>query len=107
MATIAFIGLGNMGGPMAANLAQAGHDVNAFDLSGAALNQAVEAGCNAADSAQHAVRGMHRVACDAQHAMRGMRCVACDTWHAPCGMRCAAGALCDIRCVTCAVLRAP
>ncbi|MBS97388.1 MAG: 3-hydroxyisobutyrate dehydrogenase [Oceanospirillaceae bacterium] len=57
MATIAFIGLGNMGGPMAANLAQAGHDVNAFDLSGAALNQAVEAGCNAADSAQHAVRG--------------------------------------------------
>ena len=27
MATVAFIGLGNMGGPMAANLAKAGHQV--------------------------------------------------------------------------------
>ena len=33
MATIAFIGLGNMGGGMAANLAKAGHRVLAFDLS--------------------------------------------------------------------------
>ena len=33
MARIAFIGLGNMGGGMAANLAKAGHDVRAFDLS--------------------------------------------------------------------------
>ncbi|MGY3648839.1 3-hydroxyisobutyrate dehydrogenase-like beta-hydroxyacid dehydrogenase [Bradyrhizobium sp. LM4.3] len=32
MATIAFIGLGNMGGPMAANLVKAGHKVVAFDL---------------------------------------------------------------------------
>ena len=32
MATIAFIGLGNMGGPMAANLVKAGHQVIAFDL---------------------------------------------------------------------------
>ena len=30
---IAFIGLGNMGGGMAANLVKAGHQVNAFDLS--------------------------------------------------------------------------
>ena len=34
MANIAFIGLGNMGGPMAANLVKAGHKVIAFDLVG-------------------------------------------------------------------------
>ena len=32
MATIAFIGLGNMGNPMAANLVKAGHTVQGFDL---------------------------------------------------------------------------
>ena len=32
MATVAFIGLGNMGGPMAANLVKAGHSVRGFDL---------------------------------------------------------------------------
>ncbi len=42
---IAFIGLGNMGGGMAANLVKAGHDVRAFDLSEAALAAAQEAGC--------------------------------------------------------------
>ncbi|XKH59024.1 3-hydroxyisobutyrate dehydrogenase [Halomonas sediminis] len=57
MATIAFIGLGNMGGPMAANLAKAGHEVRAFDLSQAVLNTAVEQGCKAAQSAQEAVKG--------------------------------------------------
>ena len=31
MATIAFLGLGNMGGPMAANLVAAGHTVRGFD----------------------------------------------------------------------------
>jgi UDP-N-acetyl-D-mannosaminuronate dehydrogenase len=40
VARIAFIGLGNMGGGMAANLAQAGHDVRAFDLSADALDRA-------------------------------------------------------------------
>ena len=40
MANIAFIGLGNMGGPMAANLVKAGHKVIAFDLVGAAREQA-------------------------------------------------------------------
>ena len=30
---IAFIGLGNMGGPMALNLHKAGHTLSAFDLS--------------------------------------------------------------------------
>lgn len=58
MATIAFIGLGNMGGPMAANLAKAGHSVKAFDLSTKALAQAAEAGCQTAGSAQDAVKGV-------------------------------------------------
>ncbi|WP_174280078.1 NAD(P)-binding domain-containing protein, partial [Sphingomonas bacterium] len=40
MTRIAFIGLGNMGGGMAANLARAGHDVRAFDLSDGALTRA-------------------------------------------------------------------
>ena len=42
MAKLAFIGLGNMGSGMAANLVKAGHDVKAFDLSPAAVAQAVE-----------------------------------------------------------------
>jgi 3-hydroxyisobutyrate dehydrogenase-like beta-hydroxyacid dehydrogenase len=37
---VAFIGLGNMGGGMAANQAKAGHAVSAFDLSAAALDRA-------------------------------------------------------------------
>ncbi len=42
---IAVIGLGNMGGGMAANLVKAGHDVHAFDLSDVALAQARANGC--------------------------------------------------------------
>ena len=57
MAKIAFIGLGNMGGPMAANLAKAQHHVVAFDLSEAALNTAVEKGAHKASSAAEAVKG--------------------------------------------------
>ncbi len=53
---IAFIGLGNMGGGMAANQAKAGHAVSAFDLSAAALERAVAAGCVASDSVAAAVR---------------------------------------------------
>lgn len=56
MTAIAFIGLGNMGGPMAANLVKAGHSVGAFDLSREALERAVEAGCSRAASASDAVR---------------------------------------------------
>jgi 3-hydroxyisobutyrate dehydrogenase len=56
MTRIAFIGLGNMGGGMAANQAKAGHEVQAFDLSAAALEKAVAAGCRAAGSAVEAVR---------------------------------------------------
>jgi 3-hydroxyisobutyrate dehydrogenase len=58
---IAFIGLGNMGGGMAANLAKAGHDVRAFDLSEEALTRAVEAGCTRATSAADAVTGAEAV----------------------------------------------
>ena len=55
MARVAFIGLGNMGGGMAANLAKAGHDVRAFDLSEPALAKAKERGCLVAASAGEAV----------------------------------------------------
>ena len=58
---IAFIGLGNMGGGMAANLAKAGHEVRAFDLSEEALTRAVEAGCARAASAAQAVTGAEAV----------------------------------------------
>ena len=44
MTTIAFIGLGNMGGPMAANLVKAGHTVTGFDLSDASKSAARHAG---------------------------------------------------------------
>jgi 3-hydroxyisobutyrate dehydrogenase len=54
MAKVAFIGLGNMGGGMAANLAKAGHQVAAFDLSEAALHRAEQAGCHRAPSAAQA-----------------------------------------------------
>lgn len=57
MAKIAFIGLGNMGGPMAANLAKAQHHVSAFDLSDAAVAAAVEKGAHKASSAAEAVKG--------------------------------------------------
>ncbi len=57
MAKIAFIGLGNMGGPMAANLAKAQHHVTAFDLSEEAVKTAVEKGAHKAASAAEAVKG--------------------------------------------------
>ncbi|HST37033.1 MAG TPA: 3-hydroxyisobutyrate dehydrogenase [Allosphingosinicella sp.] len=56
MARIAFIGLGNMGGGMAANLAAAGHDVRAFDLSEDALLRAEARGAARAASAAEAVQ---------------------------------------------------
>lgn len=55
MANIAFIGLGNMGGGMAANLAKS-HKVFAFDLSQDALDKARAAGCEIAPSANDAVK---------------------------------------------------
>ncbi|MEH6590387.1 MAG: 3-hydroxyisobutyrate dehydrogenase [Halioglobus sp.] len=57
MANVAFIGLGNMGGPMAINLVKAGHAVTVFDLSEAACKQLSDAGASVAESASVAVRG--------------------------------------------------
>jgi 3-hydroxyisobutyrate dehydrogenase len=56
MANIAFIGLGNMGGPMAANLVKAGHKVTAFDLVAASRDQAKTDGADIADSAVASVK---------------------------------------------------
>ncbi len=56
MARVAFVGLGNMGGGMAANLAKAGHDVCAFDLVNEALARAESRGCRRASSVADAVR---------------------------------------------------
>lgn len=55
MKTVAFIGLGNMGAPMARNLATAGFAVRAFDLSAEALQKVADAGLYAATSAADAV----------------------------------------------------
>lgn len=57
MAHIAFIGLGNMGGPMAINLVKAGHQVKAFDLSADALALVKAEGALVAASALEAVTG--------------------------------------------------
>lgn len=56
MTAIAFIGLGNMGGPMLRNLIKAGHRVRAFDLSAAALDAAEAAGAARATSPADAAR---------------------------------------------------
>ncbi|MBP0578319.1 3-hydroxyisobutyrate dehydrogenase [Labrys sp. LIt4] len=53
---IGFIGLGNMGGPMAANLVKAGHEVRGFDLSQASLDSARADGVTIASSAAEAVK---------------------------------------------------
>ena len=55
MTQIAFIGLGNMGGPMAANLVGAGHDVVGFDLVPAHAETAAASGVTVAPSARDAV----------------------------------------------------
>lgn len=57
MAKIAFIGLGNMGGPMAGNLVRAGHAVTGFDLAEASLAAARAEGAATAMSAREAAAG--------------------------------------------------
>jgi 3-hydroxyisobutyrate dehydrogenase len=57
MASIAFIGLGNMGGPMAANLVKAGQKVKGFDLAEASRAQAKADGVDIPESAVAAVKG--------------------------------------------------
>jgi 3-hydroxyisobutyrate dehydrogenase len=56
MARIGFIGLGNMGAPMAANLVRAGHAVTGFDLNAASMAGLVAAGGSSAASAADAAR---------------------------------------------------
>ena len=61
MAKIAFIGLGNMGGGMCANLARAGHEVRAFDLSADAIAKVEKAGAKGASSVAEAVKDVDAV----------------------------------------------
>ncbi len=61
MTKIAFIGLGNMGGPMAANLIKAGHDLTVYDLNKEVVQKAVEVGANSANSAVSALEGANIV----------------------------------------------
>ena len=61
MTDIGFIGLGNMGGPMARNLVQAGHRVTGFDLVPAALEAAAGNGIEPADGVVEAARGRELV----------------------------------------------
>jgi 3-hydroxyisobutyrate dehydrogenase len=58
---IAFIGLGNMGGGMAANLVKADHHVQAFDLADAALTLAQDNGCQTFATVREAVAGADAV----------------------------------------------
>lgn len=58
MARIGFIGLGNMGGPMARNLITAGHTLKVFDLSEEAMNFVVQSGATQADSVKDAASGV-------------------------------------------------
>ncbi|MDB5967764.1 MAG: mmsB [Hydrocarboniphaga sp.] len=61
MANIAFIGLGNMGGPMALNLIKAGHEVRVYDLAPAALVAAKAGGASVAETPAAAVEGVEFV----------------------------------------------
>ena len=56
MSSIAFIGLGNMGGPMAANLLKAGHKVTVFDLSADAVKRLTDAGASSAAAVADAAK---------------------------------------------------
>jgi 3-hydroxyisobutyrate dehydrogenase len=61
MARIGFIGVGNMGGPMALNLLKAGHGLKAYDLVPASLARVAEAGALAAASPLDAATGVDAV----------------------------------------------
>lgn len=61
MSQIAFIGLGNMGAPMALNLLKAGHQLSVFDLVPAAVKTLTDAGAKSAASASEAVKGADAV----------------------------------------------
>lgn len=61
MANIGFIGVGNMGGPMARNLIKAGHKLKAFDVAKASLDAVTGAGAAAAASPAEAAKGVEAV----------------------------------------------
>jgi 3-hydroxyisobutyrate dehydrogenase len=61
MTRIAFIGLGNMGGPMAANLVKAGHEVTGFDLSHHMLEAAEKTGVKPANVLTDAISGAEAI----------------------------------------------
>src|ERR1700712_828199 len=58
---IAFIGLGNMGAPMARNLIRAGHQLHLFDLNTQVLAELAELGSRISESPKHAVQGAQMV----------------------------------------------
>ena len=80
---IAFIGLGNMGGGMAANLVKAGHDVHAFDLAAPALEAARAAGCTTFDLAKEACAGAEAVVSMLPNGAMRKRCLRKRS-HRPC-----------------------
>lgn len=61
MATIGFIGLGNMGGPMAGNLLAAGHELKVFDIDDALADAVAEKGATKTAGADEAVAGVEFV----------------------------------------------
>ena len=61
MAKIGFIGVGNMGGPMAANLIKDGHEVKAYDVVGQTLSRIVNAGAIQASDPADAVSDVEAV----------------------------------------------
>ncbi|MDO8607642.1 MAG: 3-hydroxyisobutyrate dehydrogenase [Phaeospirillum sp.] len=61
MASVGFIGLGNMGAPMMRNLLKAGHTVRVFDLSDLARRAAADAGATAVTSAREAAQEVELV----------------------------------------------
>ena len=77
MTRIAFIGLGNMGGGMAARLVGAGHEVAAFDLSAEALQRAAVRGCTPAASARGAAQSKAAQTVTASKPQPSKRILAC------------------------------
>jgi 3-hydroxyisobutyrate dehydrogenase len=61
MAKIGFIGLGNMGLPMAGNLVNKGHEVRGFDLVAGNVEQAARLGVSAAASPADAAKGVEAI----------------------------------------------
>jgi len=81
MAVIGFIGLGNMGFPMACRLKKAGHDVRCFDASAGALERAVSEGMTRCDSAESAAAGAAVVITMLPAGRHVLDVLAADTMH--------------------------